>query len=218
MKTEFVVGGLDLASVSSGVTYVRGTWNGSTVKLEPLIEKAFRIENSFPSRYEHARKMLQLSCSVRDEYGLDLCAIEDYTMQIASMVSFSMGEFGGIVRAFHYASGFPILLNKPQIMRSFIADARKIPKGAAGKRSIIEWCGEDFSYESVQTYAKERSDCSDAFVHACLGIYTLLFLEGVPLSILSEKRQMTWKNHKKSGILDQLDVRLLYPRKRAVAE
>jgi hypothetical protein len=218
MTTDIVkvVGGYDLSSVASGITFVRGTWDGESVKFESLIEKAYRVENNFPAHYACAHKMLQVSCSVRVEYGLDLCAFEDYTMQIASMVSFSMGEVGGVTRAFHFASGFPILLNKPNVMRSFAADMRKIPKGALGKRALIEWAGEDFNYESVQTYVKERSDCTDAYWHAVIGIYTLFFLEGIPLGILSSKRQMTWKNPKGSGILDNLSTRLLYPKMRSM--
>ena len=138
VRAEVFVGGFDLSSVSSGVTYVRGEWDGNQVSIEALQERAYRIENHFVSHYEGAKLMLGDSLVFKQKYGLDLCAIEDYTMQSLSMVSFSIGEIGGLVRGFHFAAGFPLLLNKPVVMRSFAADGRKLPKGSAGKRALVE--------------------------------------------------------------------------------
>jgi hypothetical protein len=210
-RLEFTVGGFDLASVSSGVVYVRGVWDGNTVSIEALQERAYKIENHFVSHYECAKLMLGDSLAFKQKYGLDLCAIEDYTMQSLSMVSFSIGEVGGLVRGFHFDAGFPLLLNKPVVMRSFAADGRKLPKGAPGKRALVTCAVEDFNYTSGCRYAKERSDCCDAFLHACMGVLTLMFLAGVPLDVISPKRQDIWRNKKCTGILDNLDVRLLYP-------
>ena len=210
--SEVCVGGFDLASVSSGVVYVRGVWDGDQVTIEPVFEKAYTIKNTFPSRYEHAQKMLEDSCKIDKEYGLSLCSIEDYINTSYSMVSFSMGEFGGLVRGTHYSAGFSILLTRPVIMRSFIADGRPIPKGPPGKRALMRWAEEDFGFVSKHKKVKERSDCADAFIHAVIGVYTLFFLQGAPLTLLSPKRQETWTHAKKqSGILDNLEYRLCTP-------
>jgi len=208
-----MVGGFDLASVSSGVTYVRGEWDGSRVFIEAVQERAYRLENNFVSHYEGAKCMLGDSVKFRQQYGLDLCAIEDYTLQSLSMVSFSIGEVGGLVRGFHFDVGFPILLNRPVIMRSFAADGRKIPKGPPGKRSLVAWAEEDFAYVSSCKYAKQRSDCSDAYWHAAIGVFTLMFLDGVPLEAISPKRRETWRNKKQTGILDNLVDRLFLPQR-----
>lgn len=211
-RSEVIVGGFDLASVSSGVTYVRGVWERDAVTVEPVYEKAYTIKNTFPSRYAHAQLMIKDSCMIKEKHGLDLCVIEDYINASYSMVSFSMGEFGGLVRGTHFAAGFSILLNRPVIMRSFIANSRPIPKGIPGKRMLTKWAEEDFGFVSKQKKVKERSDCSDAFLHAVIGVYTLFFLQGAPLSLLSEKRQETWTHAKKqNGILDNLENRLCTP-------
>jgi hypothetical protein len=214
MKAEVISGGYDIASISSGLTFVRGIWNDDdSVTIEPLTERAFKIENNFLSRYENALEMLRVSRAVQREYGhLDVCAIEDYIMAVYSMVSYSTGEFSGIVRAFHYAAGFPILLNKPQIMKSFLANGRKVPKGAALKRALVDWVGEDFGYVSCQRLVKERSDCADAAAHAIIGAYTLLFERGAPYEILSPKRKEIWTNSKKNGIFDAPEHRLYRPK------
>ena len=206
-----MVGGFDLASVSSGVTYVRGEVVQSKVVIAAIQERAYRIENNFVSHYEGAKCMLTDSLKFKQQYGLDLCAIEDYTLQSLSMVSFSIGEVGGLVRGFHFDAGFPLLLNRPVIMRSFAADSRKIPKGPPGKRALVAWAEEDFGYTSSCKYAKQRSDCSDAFLHAAMGVLTLMFIDGVPLDIISPKRQAIWRNKKQTGILDNLADRMFFP-------
>jgi hypothetical protein len=211
VRKEYYVGGFDLASVSSGVTYIHGEWDGRQVALEAIQERAYRLENNFVSHYEGAKHMLDDSLKFQQQYGLDLCAVEDYTLQSLSMVSFSIGEVGGLVRGFHFGAGFPILLNRPVIMRSFAADGRKIPKGPPGKRALVAWAEEDFGYTSSCKYVKQRSDCSDAFLHAVIGVFTLMFLDGVSFDIISPKRQDTWRNKKQTGILDNLADRLLFP-------
>ena len=212
-RTEIVhVGGFDLASVSSGVTYVRGEWDGTQVHIEALHERAYKIENHFVSHYECAKLMLRDTLVFKEKYGLDLCAVEDYTMQTVSQVSFSIGEIGGLVRGFHFDAGIPILLNKPMVMRSFAANGRKLPKGASGKRALISLAKEDFGHASSCHYSKERSDCCDAWWHSVLGVYTLLFVKGVPLDIISPKRQEIWRNKKGTGIFDTLEYRLLSPK------
>jgi hypothetical protein len=210
MRTEVFVGGFDTASVASGVSYVMGSWDGAeAVEFEFIYERAYKIENTFVSRYKYSQCMLEDSLSIKDKFGLDLCSIEDYINTANSHVSFSMGEFGGLVRGVHYAAGFPLLLTRPVIMRSFIADGRKLQTGQAGKRQLVQWVKEDFGFESKMKYAKERSDCSDATIHAIIGVYTLLFLNGAPLELLSVKRQETFKHPKKcTGILDNLSSRL----------
>lgn len=212
LTREVFVEGFDLASVSSGVVLVSGKWDGREVSIVPLYERAYTVENNFPSRYEHAKLMAAETVRLHAQYHIDLLAIEDYLLNIVSHVSFSMGEFGGLVRGFHFQEGFPILLNKPQIMRSFVADGRKIPPREAGKRQLVTWAKEDFGFVSQQRLVKQRSDCSDAFLHAVLGVYTLLFMRGVPLNVLSEKRQGIWVNKKINGILDNFQNRMCSPR------
>lgn len=211
MAKAYLVGGFDLASVSSGVTYVRGEVDKGKVVIAAVQERAYRLENNFVSHYEGAKCMLSDSLKFKQQYGLELCAIEDYTLQSLSLVSFSIGEVGGLVRGFHFDAGFPLLLNRPSTMRSFAADSRKIPKGPPGKRALVEWVKEDFGYTSSCKYAKQRSDCSDAFLHAAIGVLTLMFLDGVPLDIISPKRQDTWRNKKGTGLLDNLEARMLVP-------
>jgi hypothetical protein len=206
-----MVGGFDLASVSSGVTYVRGEVDKGKVVIAAVQERAYRLENNFVSHYEGAKCMLEDSLKFKQQYGLELCAIEDYTLQSLSMVSFSIGEVGGLVRGFHFGAGFSILLNRPVVMRSFAADSRKIPKGAPGKRALVAWAEEDFGYVSSCKYVKQRSDCSDAYWHAVMGVLTLMFLDGVPLDVISLKRQTVWRSKKQTGILDNLADRLFVP-------
>ena len=208
----FVVGGFDLASVSSGVVYVNVSWDGREVVITPLYERAYRVENTFPGHYDCAHTMLEESLDIRQRFGLDLVAIEDYTLQSMSHVSFSIGEMGGLVRGFHFLEGLPILLNRPAVMRSFAADGRKIPPKMAGKRKLVEWAEEDFGFVSKQRLVKMRSDCCDAWWHAVIGVYTLMFMNGVPLNVLSPKRQTIWVNKKISGILDNFESRMCEPR------
>jgi hypothetical protein len=205
---------MDLASVSSGVVLVSGKWDGREVSITPLYEKAYTVKNDFPSHFYAAQEMLAETMRLHEKYCIDLIAVEDYLMLSSSQVSFSIGEFGGLVRGFHFEDGFPLLLNKPPVMRSFAADGRKIRPKAAGKRDLVDWAKEDFGFASQQRLAKQRSDCADAFWHAVLGVYTLLFIQGVPLNVLSEKRQGVWVNKKINGILDTFQNRMCEPTRR----
>ena len=210
VKTVYVCG-VDAASVSSGVNFVRGVWDGRCLSIESVQERAYKVPNTFLGHYECSKSMLQDAIDFREKHSLDLCSIEDATLQSFSYVSFSLGEILGLIRGFHYDAGFPLLFTRPSVMRSFAADSRKLPKGAPGKRALMQCALEDFEYTSCCRYAKERSDVSDAFLHAVIGVHTLMFLDGVPLDIISPKRRDIWRNKKGTGLLDNLTERLISP-------
>lgn len=209
MKKVVYVLGQDIASISSGLNLVMGEFTGNDIKFKSLAEKSFTIENTFKSRYKNAEGVFDFTWAMNEKYnGVDLIVNEDYINSM-SHVAFSLGEFNGIIRAFHYKRKFSMLLNNPAKFRSFIANGRKAPKGGAAKRLIVEWVKKEFKYESTRHYVKERSDCTDAFIHGVIGAYYCFFLMGVSMDILSPIRKKIFINSKtKNGLMDNKDLLL----------
>lgn len=216
MQAQVFVGGYDIASVSSGVTFVQGLYDPSTgVTLKAFAEKAYRHENNFLGHHTGVMQMIADTKAVNDHIGdaLELCIIEDYIMTAHTVVSYSTGDVMGMLASRLYEARFPILYNHPVKMRSFVARGKRFPGGTAGKRLIMRTAEEEFGYRSKQRLVKQRTDCSDAFWHAVMGVNLLFWMQGVPIDELlpDPKRAALYVNKKAAGITQVLGKNLYVP-------
>lgn len=207
-RLEFIALGLDIASVQSGVNLVSMSFGDKPGKIiyKSLWEKSYHTEheegrNKFEGHRLIANKIFRdyLSTGVQ----ADLAVFEDYTNIRSSHVAFSLAEVMALTRQ-AFIGIMPIMYNVPSRMRSFVANGKKLTKGHAGKKEIVALIEEDFGYrcDSYTTF-KQKSDCSEAFIHGVMGCVLCALLLRYNLN-LSAKRNSIYYN-KKSGIISYLE-------------
>lgn len=157
---SFCVAGVDAARDHIGAVKIVRDLAGPV----SVLECAIRGQHSFLSRHKVTTVLADFINTIPKP---NLIVVEDYTMQLFSMVSFSMGEMGGIVRLKLFYAGVPILLNPPNLMRYFCGVMPKI-KSKPGKLAIGNFAF-DCGFFSSQEYSLDRENCTDAFVHALMG-------------------------------------------------
>jgi len=161
-KCSFCVLGLDVAQHKVGATLI---------ELD-VVEQKFHVreaayvgENTFPSRLKIVEQVIVDMVVPNDP---QFVVIEDYTNQPRSYTAFSMEEFGGIFRCCLHQLLYPMLVVSPVHMRSWCG-VKPRTTSRIGKIKIQEWA-KSVGFESQLVDKQNRENCTDAFVHAVMGM------------------------------------------------
>lgn len=191
--------GLDLAAVNSGLSVVKAhypKYSVSCVYEEALLHP----KNDFRNRIKAADGILNTALA----HSPDVIVIEDYARRFGhtNTSGFEHGEIGGMVRKVLHQADFLIYVIPPTTMRSFM-DIK--PK--SGKDALVQAAETRLGYVSSASNKKDRSNITDAFLHAHIGALTFLLKNHKVTYDFSEpERRILFGDKQVTGLIDRSTI------------
>lgn len=207
--------GLDIAAVNSGMCIIEAR----CLSEYPWIEIVDTYEewhySDLGSFQDRMRVSSRISEFQTDDYNVDLVVLEDYAKRMGktNTSAYEHAELCSLIKAFTIASGKPMLIIPPTTMRSFMA----IPNGLKdkGKQMIIDNVKEIYGFESKAPRKNQRSNITDAFVHAVIGALVIYGINGILVEeeLDDQAKKLLFGKGKTTGILDRPQFQYNFPEK-----
>lgn len=195
------VAGLDLAAVNSGFCVIEATTQHGHPPLSYNVLNQLAVNNDpgFVGRVKSAKMIFDEII----KYKVDMVALEECVpMQGAgNTTGLQQSAFLEMVMFQLYEAGIPMMLIPPTTMRSFIS----AKTGKDRKKSIMSNAFERYEFHAKHPRQGDRSNITDAFVHAYIGACVLFGQQGqLTGSLLPSEKHVVYGNSKKMiGLLER---------------
>lgn len=135
-----------------------------------LFVAAYESENTFPSRYDYAKRSVYTCEHHANKRGSFFAVVEGYTNMPKSFTAFGIGENGGIYRTLLKMRGFDILNCPVSSMRYFFGMLPGKKYKRSGKEVIADELERLIEWRSEASIKKVREDETDAVAYAFIGL------------------------------------------------
>lgn len=171
--------GLDIAAVNSGLSIIEAQTSPEHpfIKVTPLYEEWLYVnKESFPDRIRAATRIANHAV---DNYNVDFVVLEDYARRMGktNTSGLQQAELCALIKGFLFASKVPVIIIPPTTMRAFLG----VPRGLKdnGKQFIMDIARIRYDFESKAPRKNQRSNITDAFIHAVLGSFVVFDKAGM---------------------------------------
>lgn len=202
MGVTLRVAGLDIAAVNSGFCIIEASTRDGhpPLEYEILHQQAVTNESGFVGRAKSAKMIVEKILEV----GVDMVALEECVPIGGNNTSgLQQSGFLEMVMYLLYEADIPMMLIPPTTMRSFI----QAKTGGMRKKSIMENAWERYEFRASHSRQGERSNITDAFLHAYIGACTLFGREGkLTSNLLPAEKNVVYGKNKMIGLVDRSHI------------
>lgn len=194
------IAGLDIAAVNSGFCIIEARVRDGRPPLEYEIlhQQAVTNEAGFVGRVKSAKMIVEKILEV----GVDMVALEECA-PIVGTTGLQQSAFLEMVMFLLYEADVPMMIIPPTTMRSFI----EAKTGGMRKKSIMENARDRYDFHAKHPRQGERSNITDAFVHAYIGACTLFGREGkLTSNLLPAEKRVVYGQKKMVGLIDRSHI------------
>lgn len=166
-----------------------------------LHQQAVTNEPGFTGRVKSAKMIADKIIEV----GVDMVALEECVpIGGHNTTGLQQSAFLEMTMMLLYDADIPMMLIPPTTMRSFISAST----GKQSKKSIMDNTYERYEFRAQHSRQGERSNITDAYVHAYVGACVLFGREGrLTSNLLPAEKNVVYGNAKKMiGLLDRKHI------------
>lgn len=164
-KSRIRVAGLDIAAVNSGLCMIEASPRNGYPPLDfkVLYETPIRAEMAWFEARVAAAKLMAEKIRLHE---IDLVVVEGYALRFGATNTsgYQHAELAALTKYFIMELDLPILIVPPTTMRSFVQ-----VKPKQKKQAIMDYAYETWGFGSKLPRKGDRSNVTDAFVHAYIG-------------------------------------------------